>query len=481
VNEITRVQLIGFQSHKISTIDPAPAGSLTVLVGASDTGKTAILRALRWTFYNVPQGCDFIQVGANAARVSLDYADGCHVVRTRSNKGFNRYEIGDQDNADPQRFEGFGNSVPLEVQEITGVRPIQIGDMILNINLADQLSGPFLGSSISAPARAKVLGKLAGTEEVDYAARGVSTDLYRRRQDKDRLSVDMARLTAAIGEYAYLEELGEQIGRVDALLLRVKTQNEKLDQLKRLQGQYASVAQQLWDTEKLKVYLSNIITYADLLIDDIGQTLDRHTRLQDLSSRWNKSGVLLVLENLTLDHTSFVGEAELLHSCAAKRLNRYSALDRNWAALASIYLQKQTIKATLDATQHVEDAVIRARMLQDDITLLGRLHGVSGRYASVTQGIMLLDMRINKLSGIDEAAAVLDAAHDKHYRQSNLRLRKDFYEQNINRIRLLGGQAQQFTADEQRLAKEYRTTLLAAGVCPTCGSQITSQILKEAI
>ena len=138
-------------------MEPAPSRQLTVIVGPSDSGKTAIIRALRWLYYDIPRGTDFISVQERSARVTLSLADGNKVVRERSRTTYNRYLVNDQ------RFEGFKNIVPAEVMENTGVRPVTVGDLVLNLNLAEQLDGPFLGKSVSDPARAKVLGKLAGT------------------------------------------------------------------------------------------------------------------------------------------------------------------------------------------------------------------------------------------------------------------------------------------------------------------------------
>lgn len=132
MNTISSIKITDFQSHQKTILEPAPAGQLTCIVGPSDSGKTAVIRALRWLLYNTPQGADFIRVGSNSARVTIQYSDGQQVTRERSQKGFNRYEI------NGNRYEGFGSTVPLEVQEITGVRPVQIGDMEMCLNLAEQ-------------------------------------------------------------------------------------------------------------------------------------------------------------------------------------------------------------------------------------------------------------------------------------------------------------------------------------------------------
>lgn len=231
-----------FQSHSQTKLEFADAGQLTVIVGPSDSGKTAILRALKWVLYNQPQGADFIRAGATQAVVALTYADGRMVVRERG-RSYNRYRLvrpGQED----QVYEGFGSDVPLEIQEVTGVRPVEIGDLSLTLNLSEQLDGPFLGKSISAGARARVLGQLAGTEEVDHAARTLGADLHRASQEEKRLSGELETLAAQIREYDYLPTLAHRIERLAQLIGEVKAAEERRTRLERLVTRFSAIREQ---------------------------------------------------------------------------------------------------------------------------------------------------------------------------------------------------------------------------------------------
>src|SRR5690606_23498632 len=150
MSELARVRIRNYQSHADTVLEPAPAGQLTVIVGPSDVGKTAILRALRWLYFNRPQGDDFRRVGTEHTMVTVETTDGRTVTRSRSAETIG-YVV------DGIILEGFGLDVPLEVQETTGVRPVQIAGEELEVNIARQLDPPFLGSGISGPARAKAL------------------------------------------------------------------------------------------------------------------------------------------------------------------------------------------------------------------------------------------------------------------------------------------------------------------------------------
>src|SRR5690606_9775988 len=146
---------------------------LTVLTGPTDSGKSAVFRALRWLIYGGPV---YVRTGTKAAAVSVALAAGTHVTRAR-NGSVNRYRI-ERPGEEPQIFEGFGREIPLEVQRALGVRPLEVAGQSFEANLARQHEPAFLVSAISAPARAKILGQVAGVEAVDLAMKEAGRDIF---------------------------------------------------------------------------------------------------------------------------------------------------------------------------------------------------------------------------------------------------------------------------------------------------------------
>ena len=65
---IKRVTLENFQSHKHSVIDFDE--QLNVIVGPSDSGKSAIIRGIKWVLYNEPTGDYFIKEGSTECSVT---------------------------------------------------------------------------------------------------------------------------------------------------------------------------------------------------------------------------------------------------------------------------------------------------------------------------------------------------------------------------------------------------------------------------
>lgn len=92
-----------FQAHSHFKISLDP--HLTTIVGPSDVGKSAVLRALRWLALNAPQGDAFVKHGEKATEVSL-VVDGSEIVRRRGRDGENSYHL------DGKEFKAFGTNVP---------------------------------------------------------------------------------------------------------------------------------------------------------------------------------------------------------------------------------------------------------------------------------------------------------------------------------------------------------------------------------
>ena len=109
---IRHIELRNFQKWKSLVLDLDP--QITVLVGPTDVGKSAVIRALRWLCLNRPGGEEFRRFGSKLTKVRVTLLDGTTVQRIRSNTR-NEYWV------DDKVFRAFGTSVPVPVQEALGL------------------------------------------------------------------------------------------------------------------------------------------------------------------------------------------------------------------------------------------------------------------------------------------------------------------------------------------------------------------------
>lgn len=127
---IKSVELKNFQSHKKTklTFDPG----FNIIVGQSDHGKSAILRAIEWVRVNKPKGAGIIKNGEDdvSAKLSLLLGSTSHIIcRTRTTKETGSYSV------DDDSYSFMGSNIPPEVDRI-----LQLED----INIQLQLDGHYL-------------------------------------------------------------------------------------------------------------------------------------------------------------------------------------------------------------------------------------------------------------------------------------------------------------------------------------------------
>lgn len=153
---IKEIHIHNFQSHKHSELE-LDAG-VNVIVGASDSGKSAIIRALRWLIWNRPVGDSFISNWADGSFVNVVTDEQDVIQRLKSPKG-NQYRINDK------TFKAIGNDVPQPVQEILNMD---------ETNLQQQLDSPFLLASTPGEV-ASYFNKVAHLTQIDDAVRRIQS------------------------------------------------------------------------------------------------------------------------------------------------------------------------------------------------------------------------------------------------------------------------------------------------------------------
>lgn len=519
---IKSIVLENFQSHVKTVIEPAPAGKLTVIVGPSDSGKTSIIRALRWLFYNVPQGMDFINIKAGAARVIVEYADDRRVIRERHRRNYNRYEV------DEQKFEGFGSGVPLEVQEVTGVQLITIGDQEFNLNLAEQLDGPFLGKAVSTGARAKVLGKLAGTEEIDYAQKQLNTDIYRRRQEEKNLNTEIAGLQDELKKYDYLPELKRTITQVSVLLVTAKKDQQKKDRLEKLRENLQKAGRQIKNCAALIDSLEMFILAAETPAGRVEISMlqrDRLTaekqKLDEIATGITAAQNVLVkttgtieadqniydvqlnvgtLNNLkesqvklgaavkgiqsaeaVLGKTKAILDAEWLYSLATIAVERISRLWVAAANLENVNLQIEHCVDIIDRLRPAAEAVPVAALVNNKMRQLFSLHPLAANLKNVNSDFLLCVKKIDWLTFIPTAENVLKNLEGRYGKLDFLIAKQDGLQRLSRDAADMATAANECAATVQTLQDEYQDLLVSFGVCPMCGAEINQFKLKEVV
>jgi exonuclease SbcC len=150
---IKTLQIDNFQSHKDSYLDFDKG--VNMIIGSSDSGKTAIIRALRWLIWNRPQGDSMRSHWGGETKVEL-FTDDAHVVRIRDKQ--DEYILGDT------HFRAIRTEVPKEIQEALN---------LTELNLQLQLDRPFLIDNTPGEV-AVFFNKVARLDKIDLGNQNVN-------------------------------------------------------------------------------------------------------------------------------------------------------------------------------------------------------------------------------------------------------------------------------------------------------------------
>ena len=188
---IKSVEMTDFRSHDHLTL--SFVDGVNALIGPSNTGKTNVMRAIRWCLTNQPNGTDVIRFGAKEACVTVHLSNGYSIERRRGRSSSNNFYRLHKDGEVVGEYTGFGQKVPTEIAKAHGMSLNRESSM----NFHDQLETAFLVAS-SPSERANYIGNLEELAKVDRAATGLNEELRDRSKESKRIEQDIGALEIEI-------------------------------------------------------------------------------------------------------------------------------------------------------------------------------------------------------------------------------------------------------------------------------------------
>ena len=227
---ITALSIQNFQSHKSSVLKFDKG--VNVITGSSDSGKTAIIRALRWLVWNRPGGDNFRSSWGGDTVVIATTDDNVNISRSKGSAG-NLYEIND----DP--LVGFGTNVPDEVQKVLGID---------EINLQQQLDSPFLLSETPGNV-AQYFNKIANLDKIDSTTSNINSAIR-------KINADIKYYQEQVNKYKQELQAYPDLDLIEHTLNRLERKEARLDDMNNQKYKIAQTIQK--------------IQYLDLKIKDVG-------------------------------------------------------------------------------------------------------------------------------------------------------------------------------------------------------------------
>lgn len=382
--QITKIILENFQSHKYSQLEFKEG--LNAIIGSTDSGKTAIFRALKWALYNEPQGDYFIREGEDYVCVKVFFDTGIIVNRYRR-KSRNGYELTYPD-GNVLVFEGFGVKVPKEVIEATKIRKVSFTSTEdRSLNMAEQLEGPFLLSDTPGT-KAAAIGKLVEADVVDYALTQTNQDLRNKRNVLKVSKENLETLREDLKNYDYLEDLEITIQKLEEIQ-RVKEKVEhNLQILESINLNYTNTLTNISRFESQVKGLADI-EEVERKYFEIFEKFSRLEKLQSLNERLSKVQSNRILQSNLIENLKGADKA-------GKILPSIDSHNRKLEVLSNISDRLKVIIKRIEENENTFSKLKNLELISKNESILRDNIGKYDIFVKFFNELTLLKSRISK-------------------------------------------------------------------------------------
>lgn len=469
---IEQIDLVNFQSHERTSLTLSPG--VNVIVGPSDSGKTSILRALRWCLFNEPAGVEFVREGETEVSVTVRFRDGIAVTRRRT-KSKNQYVLKDQEGEETV-FEGFGKNVPEEVEDALGIRKVFLDDKkAFPLNFSDQLDGPFLLQETDAY-KAQAIGRMVGIDILDEAMRDAQRDVKQLALEKSVAERDLEALSEEEKTFSYLEgwidkreQLKRVIASIDALLQKEEKLRDMVVTAQRIRAEKARVSQILADSAGVDA--------AGEKLHMIREQFYRYDKYHGLSVRRTKNiAEKSKTKNILATFRDFDRFTDALNRLSSA-YTRYRKILPYRERSRALTLEKANLKRILSDAERLER--IPANRINELYGRLLELKSLQSAKADIADRIERGKAFLEGFSTIDSAGERRDLLIKKHQAFMQ-RLAMLEEKESLNRQRkIVQAQYDQAKSDLSADKAAYLEALKHVGRCPLCRQTIDEESLRE--
>jgi exonuclease SbcC len=211
---LTRIRIENIQKHKSLTLN---LDKVNVITGATDTGKTSVLRGLLWCLANNESGENLVNNdGATACSVTVT-ADGHEVERSWS-KSKNAYRL------DSKTFTTFRTSVPEPISKLLNITPL---------NIQERRDLPFM-VYYKASECASQFSEMLDLDEIDSVITNINRAVKAKTECKDKAAGHKKTLEQSLQKYAKLDEALEAFSEIEELNAEISDLGSKIKRLTEL-------------------------------------------------------------------------------------------------------------------------------------------------------------------------------------------------------------------------------------------------------
>ena len=412
---IDEVVINGYQALVGVTLKLSPG--INVIVGESDVGKSAVIRAMEGVVGN-QRGDGFINTVTKKSSVVVKTEDGF----VQWKKPANEYIVGGE------RFCKVGASVPAEVSALLNMAPLSLDkDTFRSINIVGQSGPKFLVEDKETDV-AKMIGAMTRLQPVYRAMRAAAADRRSSASKAKTLAHEAAQTRLKLSGFSDLESEGRRVARAQETLAACEDTQGRLTESERLRDALAANTVAMIDIDGRTRQMEMVLSTADHV--RVAKAANRNIeQLDSLGTRLeaNKAGATAIsgrLDALAKLAEIDLSGAEKCTSVLDILEDRRVRLSDNATEMKRLNARKQSVAkaaklkiGTLEATSSKLDDIINLgkalrRQAEDIESLVSQEKKVEGRIIAAADELdaLVKGMSVCPLSGgrlFDECRGLL--------------------------------------------------------------------------
>lgn len=430
MSEKFKLAIQNFQTIKDCDIEFE--SGLNVVVGETNQGKSAIIRAIRAVVYNNSNNSQ-VNIDADKMKISVDYNDHkITLVRNLKKASPVTYKI------DGNTLTKLGRTQSSEVAENLGMKEIELGDSKVRINFSEQMSYPFLLDKTPS----QLFKFLVQSNEQDGITNTIDTMF------KD-----------------YKESLS-QIKALEIVREKFKENYNRERDLFNQKKEYAKYADKVIKNDTKVSIFNDLDTYIDK-INDLNKSKENFTRNYEDNSK--KITILKSIEivpekiSTAKEVLSFIKDIEKLN----KNILLYDENIKNIETLLNYYKGIESLSFKIENTEKINTDI---SVLSDNLTKIEDYTLVLQETSDKSTDIA------DKIKNFDSVSST-DKFNMNEKIESIYQLKEDYGKINTELL-ILSEKTQSleeintYISDIETKALENEKNLNEFEVCPLCGKKL---------